>query len=317
MTGGKKLSQSVRPFSEILGRYTSLRRPKRLSRHRHKLTDGWYTTAAHLSAKVTIDVFLDHYLDEKELGFWVGFTSDSESEIRTLVRQRPKEMAVRETIEPPDLSELDIAVEEYFGEGYLSGFGIYFPPGAPFDMSRALAFVCDVLRTVPGFENSVKLDDVSLDIAALNSDPFLKETTREQLIQARVGQGAYRKGLESLWDNKCSVLGFTNRSVLRASHVKPWKLSNDQERLDPENGLLLTAHLDALFDAALITFSRSGEMVIAPVLSESDRQLIPLGDRLRKEPSPQLAAYLEHHRRRFEVMQGKIRPIPARVVRPA
>jgi predicted restriction endonuclease len=167
-------------------------------------------------------------------------------------------------------------------------------------MYRAVSFVCEVLATVPGFESSVTVNDVGLDIAVLESDASLKPTTRKQLIDARIGQGEYRQGLEKLWDNKCAVLGITNRRVLRASHVKPWKLSNNNERLDPHNGLLLAAHLDALFDAGLITFTSSGDMIVAPELSKSDREQLRLGARLRREPSGKLAEFLEIHRREFD-----------------
>ncbi len=95
------------------------------------------------------------------------------------------------------------------------------------------------------------------------------------------------------------MLGITNRRVLRASHVKPWKLSNNTERLDPHNGLLLAAHLDALFDAGLITFSPSGEMIIADELSASDKEMLHLGTQLRHKPSAQLDSYLQHHRETF------------------
>jgi putative restriction endonuclease len=42
-------------------------------------------------------------------------------------------------------------------------------------------------------------------------------------------------------------LGLTTRALLRASHIKPWSQSTDSERLDPANGILLAAHIDALF----------------------------------------------------------------------
>ncbi len=153
----------------------------------------------------------------------------------------------------------------------------------------------------------MRLDDIGLDIAAIENDASLKETPKKQLINARIGHGAYRQQFEQIWGCKCSVVGIANRRVLRASHVKPWKLSNNKERLDAHNGLLLSAHLDALFDAGLITFSPSGEMIVGGELSTADRELLHMGNSLRRKPSPQLQGYLKHHREIFEAHQRQIR----------
>jgi hypothetical protein len=50
---------------------------------------------------------------------------------------------------------------------------------------------------------------------------------------------------------------------LRASHIKPWASSNNFERLDPANGLLLSAAYDAAFDALLVSFEDDGGIVLA------------------------------------------------------
>jgi putative restriction endonuclease len=46
--------------------------------------------------------------------------------------------------------------------------------------------------------------------------------------------------------------------ILRASRIKPWRLSDNRERLDSFNGLLLAAHLDAAFDSGFVTFKEDG-----------------------------------------------------------
>jgi HNH endonuclease len=168
-------------------------------------------------------------------------------------------------------------------------------------------FLFDVIQTMPSFANSLRLDDRGLDIAALEYDTSLDATTRKQLIDARIGQGIYRQQLEKLWGGKCAVLGITNRRVLRASHVKAWKYANNQERLDPHNGLLLAAHLDALFDALLNTFTPSGDVIIADEFTGADRKLLIMGSRLMHKPSPKLQSYLRYHRDAFETRHGKLR----------
>ena len=86
------------------------------------------------------------------------------------------------------------------------------------------------------------------------------ETERRQLALSRIGQGLFRSRVINN-DKKCVVTGITNISLLIASHIKSWKESSNEERLDGENGILLSPHIDKLFDRHLISFSDSGELI--------------------------------------------------------
>jgi hypothetical protein len=132
-------------------------------------------------------------------------------------------------------------------------------------------------------------------------DRNIDSTTKEALINARVGQGRFRSDLLRLWDGRCAVTGSMTPEVLRASHIKPWRLSSDAERLDPNNGLPLVANLDALFDKGLISFARSGRLLVSPRIVQSERQLLGLETdqyELRKPPDTKTAEYLKDHRHR-------------------
>lgn len=121
-------------------------------------------------------------------------------------------------------------------------------------------------------------------------------TTREAVISARVGQGIYRDNLEQI-ESCCRVTGVSDRRFLIASHIKPWRLSTNDERLDGNNGLLLSPHIDRLFDGGYITFSDRGEMFVAS--RDITDSLIKFGisDCLIKRPfSKEQNAYLEYHR---------------------
>jgi predicted restriction endonuclease len=97
-------------------------------------------------------------------------------------------------------------------------------------------------------------DDLASDIADIWHDPTLpNETERLALVRARLGQGPFRTRLVERWGGRCPVTGCSQEQALRASHMKPWRCSTNQERLDSANGLLLTANLDALFDRFLIS----------------------------------------------------------------
>ena len=125
----------------------------------------------------------------------------------------------------------------------------------------------------------------------------IETTTKVNLVNARVGQGKFRSEVLELWGNCCSVTRSATGAAIRASHIKPWRYSTDEERLDPNNGLPLVASLDALFDAGLISFKPSGTLIVSSVLSESERQIFDLDSRsLTKTPTQKTAQYLVYHR---------------------
>lgn len=76
----------------------------------------------------------------------------------------------------------------------------------------------------------------------------LTETVREAIVQSRIGQGMFRDDLKKYWGEKCAVTGCELVKTLKASHIKPWRSSNNTERLDVYNGLLLIPNLDSAFD---------------------------------------------------------------------
>ena len=126
-----------------------------------------------------------------------------------------------------------------------------------------------------------------------------EETERETRRLARIGQGRFRSELDAIWDGRCAVTGLGVREMLRASHIKPWREANDRERLDPHNGLLLGAHLDALFDAFLVSFDAEGLLIASPALKPDTLPRLGLdGARLRRV-DPRSQPYLAAHRARL------------------
>ena len=125
-----------------------------------------------------------------------------------------------------------------------------------------------------------------------------KET--ERLSRARVGQGKFRQDLLEFWGNTCSVTKVDNPNFLRASHIKPWKDSDDKECVNKYNGLLLTPNLDILFDGGWVTFNTEGKIEISHEIS--DNQLNELGIqknmRLRKVDESH-KKFLEYHREKI------------------
>jgi HNH endonuclease len=127
------------------------------------------------------------------------------------------------------------------------------------------------------------------------------ETTRNALIAARLGQGKFRQDLEKLWGSQCALSSVCRRELLRASHIKPWSASNNVERLDPYNGLLLAVGYDVAFDKLLITLDEYGELLFAPDFSASEASAVGIIPNIRlKQIHPQHLPYLEEHRARFK-----------------
>jgi len=101
----------------------------------------------------------------------------------------------------------------------------------------------------------------------IEADLEIPDTDREALIVARRGQGLFKQRVMQI-ETRCRITGVINPIHLRASYCKPWRDSNNDERLNDENGLLLTPSIDHLFDRGFISFEDSGTLVISPVAHE-------------------------------------------------
>src|SRR5262245_10313793 len=135
------------------------------------------------------------------------------------------------------------------------------------------------------------------DVENIKQREEIDRTTQRALIDARLGQGRFRRDVLQLWSHRCAVTGSRTSEAINASHIKPWRESSDEERLDPENGLPLIANLDALFDRGLISFDSSGRLMVSRLLNATEQEIFALNSRmLRRQPSARMAAYLAFHR---------------------
>lgn len=98
----------------------------------------------------------------------------------------------------------------------------------------------------------------------LDDDPSLTETERQAVILSRRGQGRFKQNVLE-FEKRCRVTGVEKLEHLRASHCKPWRDSDNSERLDGNNGLLLTPSVDHLFDRGYIGFEENGDLIVSPV----------------------------------------------------
>lgn len=152
----------------------------------------------------------------------------------------------------------------YYVNSNLNRFPLFVAPGRATASRYGLA--CDVLnlRAMEALTDALEKNrvihtpDGDVDIAGEE-----RETDRLERRLGRIGQGAFRCGLNRYWDGRCAVTGAALPELLRASHIVAWKDATNVERLDPFNGLLLGAHLDALFDKHLIGFEDDGRLKLA------------------------------------------------------
>jgi len=135
--------------------------------------------------------------------------------------------------------------------------------------------------------------EIELEIRAnhLEGDP-----EKIQFSKSRRGQGIFRANVR-LVESRCRITGVSNIKHLRASHIKPWAVSTKEEKLDGFNGLLLSPHVDHLFDRGFISFKDTGELIVSKELNREILSKWSISSELNAGSfrSGQ-AKYLEYHR---------------------
>tara|TARA_B100001059_G_scaffold90172_1_gene88787 strand:- start:117 stop:986 length:870 start_codon:yes stop_codon:yes gene_type:complete len=127
------------------------------------------------------------------------------------------------------------------------------------------------------------------------------KTERKGLVTSRVGQGYYRQQILDKWNNKCGVTGSSLVKILISSHIVPWSKCNDEERLDPENGILLSPNIDSLFDRHLISFKDTGEIIISNKLTSLELKKLGVNNQMKlSHVSKGMKTYLLRHRKQLK-----------------
>ncbi|HCH77179.1 MAG TPA: HNH endonuclease, partial [Pseudomonas sp.] len=164
-----------------------------------------------------------------------------------------------------------------------------------FHNSAALLVLVDELLDEP--RPLASNSERSADLArVLPEDIALTDTERDALIKARVGQSGYRDELLGYWGG-CAVTDCCVPTLLRASHIKPWRAASGAERLDKFNGLLLTPNLDLAFDQGLISFDDHGQILLGEDLDPDSARALNITSDLRlRQIDARHREYLAWHR---------------------
>jgi hypothetical protein len=166
---------------------------------------------------------------------------------------------------------------------------------------REALSIIDMRRLGDSIDTSVAVGLVEWEAHQMEeviADQAIPETTRKAVVLARRGQGLFKQNVQRL-ESRCRVTGVEQIEHLRASHCKPWRDASNDERLDGENGLLLTPDVDHLFDRGFISFEDNGTVLVSPVAHQESLRRMGLEDALRRNVggfSDGQRAYLAFHR---------------------
>jgi hypothetical protein len=237
----------------------------------------------------------------RDAGFEIAVGAD-EKEFRFRSSLVPGELIIGELPTGYHVSVQDPAVREELianflprrtsyavGDGYIAA-----------DDTLALQMLAERI-----FQLSMSLPTRPLDVFRERIKKSPDATEVERVVRQRVGQDIFREALDQYWQGRCPITGITDRPMLRASHIRPWAIcDSDEQRLDVFNGILLAAHIDAAFDAVLMTFDREGNPLLSSRLSQEARNVLreALGDQSISFTDHH-QKYLDHHRDRFKAGQ--------------
>lgn len=125
-------------------------------------------------------------------------------------------------------------------------------------------------------------------------------TTKDIITAIRIGQNLFRKRLIASL-KKCPITGIDDPRILTSSHIKPWAMSNNFERLDLHNGFLFSPTFDKLFDRGLISFSNNKSLLVSESFSEKNLSRLNLRHNQTIVDLPIIGReeYLEYHRNKI------------------
>jgi len=132
----------------------------------------------------------------------------------------------------------------------------------------------------------------------------INKTQREVIASARVGQGKFREEVLSIWNWKCPITDISTPGLLVASHIYPWALSTDEERLDEYNGFPFSPDIDKLFDRGFISFEDTGELIIHQDFTRESLEKLGIQAKTKiRGLSRKHTKYLKKHRELFGFLE--------------
>jgi len=120
-----------------------------------------------------------------------------------------------------------------------------------------------------------KMTGTDLGQIVESAEPLRRGKEREAMVRIRVNQGFFRATVLAAYNNRCCITGLAIPDLLNASHIVPWSI-DVANRVNPRNGLCLSAIHDRAFDRGLLTITTDHRVKISTKL-----KLVPVTDSLR------------------------------------
>lgn len=207
--------------------------------------------------------------------------------VGTVSREMLEEKIISRPLQNMDPFELDLAINSIMRSCYFIDKN-----------TRGNHMYSNALKQYRYFINATCEESKDTEyINGIRADATIPETEREAIIQSRVGQGLFRKALFDKYHGSCIITGIDHPKLLVASHIKPWAVSTNRERLSADNGLLLSATYDRLFDCGLITFDKAGKLYLSSFIGTENVKRLHLSNNLRfnLRLSGSMGEFLEYH----------------------
>lgn len=93
------------------------------------------------------------------------------------------------------------------------------------------------------------------------------ETESMSMIKTRKVQSFFRRSVLVSYENRCAITGLSDKRLLIASHIIPWK-DDEKRRADPSNGIALNPLHDKLFDKGLLSFDEDYRVILSNTLKD-------------------------------------------------
>ncbi len=212
-----------------------------------------------------------------------------DSGLKVVSKDMQSEGVIKKPLQDMELFELDLAIElilrnEFFQNKDKIGKRMY---------RNALKHFRLYVYAINGSHKSEEKE-----IGEIEKDVTLSQTEKEAIVKARIGQGLYREKLLKKYSNGCIITHINIPEVLIASHIKPWSVSSNSERTDRENGFILGATYDRLFDRGLISFENNGKIMLSNMITSDNAQRLELesGRVYEIRFNPGMKDFLAYHR---------------------
>ena len=124
----------------------------------------------------------------------------------------------------------------------------------------------------------------------------LEGKEKEAVVKVRINQDKFREKLINKY-KKCCLCNVNMNELLVASHIKPWSISDANEKLDIHNGLLMCPNHDKLFDRGYISFDDTGRILISERLDDNNRMYMNITAKMKIDITEENIKYIKYHRK--------------------